>query len=63
MVAGTNFIIIFSSYPFSDNIYQVAVHKPLGMLPSVITSLHKNGVDVSNTIVETSINIPGVYNY
>jgi len=62
MVAGVNFLIEFNNHPFSHDKYQVIAHKPLSASVS-ITSINKNGVDISNTVLSNGVAMPGVFNY
>ena len=63
IVQGTNFMIEFTNYPFSHDIYVVIAHKPLGATAPHVDHIYKNGVDIHNTIVTTSSSILGAFNY
>lgn len=63
LVQGTNFMIEFSNYPFSHSVYVVMAFKSLdSSIPPSVTSISKNGVDISNTIVN-DLTLPGAFNY
>ena len=63
MVAGVNYLIEFTHYPFSYDVYLVVVHLPLSGQSPQVQTIHKNGVDISNTIVSNSLALPGAFNY
>lgn len=61
LVAGTKYLITFNSQPFSTDIHVAVIFQPLGVgSQPVISSIYKNGIDITNTIMSTP---PGGYNY
>lgn len=59
LVAGTNFLITLNAQPFSSDSYLALVFQPLNGPPS-FTSLLKNGVDITSTLISQPA---AAYNY
>jgi hypothetical protein len=58
--AGTNFIISLNQIPFSNDEYVAVVYQPINDPNPQINFLYKNGIEITNTILNSKA---GAYNY
>lgn len=62
IVSGTNYLINFNDLPFSSDHYIAIVYYPISGSPTV-TSLHRNGIDITHCLLILPFTQTGAFNY